>query len=263
MGLSLHRFVRENPIGVALLCVVGLSAFFLAFPGVDLWFSDLFYRSRGGFWLRRNDLLGLLRTSHDVLLVVFVIALVASPVIKIARPGRPSPIAPNVVVFLLSTLILAPLVLVNAVLKNNWGRPRPIQVDAFGGDAPYVEVWRISQWCDTNCSFVGGEASSATWFIAVALVLPPRCRTAGVVVAALYAGLLSLNRIAFGGHFLSDVMISVALTLLVIAVAYRVVILRPPRWLANATLEHGLTRLGEALLGAKAAGAGARRDSID
>jgi lipid A 4'-phosphatase len=243
MGLSLHRFIRENPIAVALLCVAALSAFFLAFPGVDLWFSDLFYRSRGGFWLRRNDLLGLLRTSHDVLLVVLVVAL----------------IAPNVVVFLLSTLVLAPLLLVNAVLKNSWGRPRPIQVDTFGGDAPYVEVWRITDWCTSNCSFVGGEASSATWFIAVALVLPPRFRAAGVALAVAYAGLLSLNRIAFGGHFLSDVLISIALTLLVIAIAYRIVILRPPRWLENATLERGLARLGEALRGGpKAAGPGGR-----
>lgn len=247
--MSLKPLVRENPVAVALLAVAALSAVFLAFPGIDLWFSELFYRSRGGFWLRRNDLLGLLRTSHDVLLVVLVVALIASPAIKIARPAQPSAIPPNVVIFLLTSLVLGPLLLVNAVLKNNWGRPRPIQVDAFGGDAPYVEVWRITDWCPSNCSFVGGEASSATWFIAVALVLPPRFRTAAVALAVAYAGLLSLNRIAFGGHFLSDVLISVALTLLVIAIVYRVVIQRPPRWLENARLERGLTRLGEAIRG--------------
>lgn len=247
--MHVQRFIRENPIAVVLLGVAALSAFFLAFPGIDLWFSDLFHRDRGGFWLRRNDLLGLLRTSHDVLLAVLVFALAASPVVKIARPGRPSPIPPNIVVFLLVSLVLGPLLLVNAVLKNNWGRPRPIQLDAFGGDAPYVEVWRISDWCASNCSFVGGEASSATWFIAVALVLPQRFRAAAVTVAIVYAGLLSLNRIAFGGHFLSDVLISVALTLLVIALTYRFVIRNPPRWLENATLERGLARIGHALRG--------------
>lgn len=247
--MSLKPFVRENPIAVALLAVAALSAFFLVFPGIDTWFSDLFYRSRGGFWLRRNDLLGLFRSTNDALIAITVVALFASVAVKIARPGRPSPIAPNVVVFLLSTLVLAPLLLVNVILKNSWGRPRPVQVDTFGGDAPYVEVWRISDWCDTNCSFVSGEASSAIWFVAVALVLPARFRTAAVALAVAYAGLLSLNRIAFGGHFLSDVLISFALTLLVIAIVYRVVIQRPPHWLENATLERGLTRFGEALRG--------------
>lgn len=247
--MSLKPFVRENPIAVALLAVAALSAFFLVFPGIDTWFSDLFYRSKGGFWLRRNDLLGLFRSTNDALIAITVVALFASVAVKIARPERPSPIAPNVVIFLLSTLVLAPLLLVNVILKNSWGRPRPVQVDAFGGDAPYVEVWRISDWCDTNCSFVSGEASSAIWFVAVALVLPKRFRTPAVLLALAYAGLLSLNRIAFGGHFLSDVLISFALTLLVIAVVYRFVIQHPPRWLENASLENGLCRLGQTLRG--------------
>ena len=127
----------------------------------------------------------------------------------------------------------------------------PHDPSAFGGAAPYVEVWRISGWCDTNCSFVSGEASSAMWLVAVALVLPIRIRGPAVVVAVAYAALLSLNRIAFGGHFLSDVLIAFALTLLVIAVVYRVVILRPPRWLENATLEAGLARIGHALRGGR------------
>ena len=69
------------------------------------------------------------------------------------------------------------------------------------------------------------------------------------VVAIVYALLLSLNRIAFGGHFLSDVVISFGLTLLLIAVVHRVVIERPPKWLSNQALEGGLTRLGRAMRG--------------
>ena len=249
--MSLGRFVRDNPIAVCLLAVAATSAFFLVFPGVDPWFSELFHRSRGGFWLRRNDLLGLFRQTNDVLIVVIVVALIASVAVKIARPDRPSPVPPNVTVFLLSTLVLGPLLLVNVVLKEHWGRPRPIQVDLFGGDAPYVEVWRITDWCAGNCSFVSGEASSAIWLVAVALVLPRAIRIPAVVVAAVYALLLSLNRIAFGGHFLSDVLISFALTLLVIAVVYRFVFRAPPDWLRNEALESGLARFGRALRGGR------------
>jgi membrane-associated PAP2 superfamily phosphatase len=247
--VTLVRFLRANPIAACLLAVAAASALFLAFQGIDLRFSDLFYRTKGGFWLRRNDALGLFRATNDILLAIIVAGLIASVAVKLARPERPSMVPPNIVVFLLSTLVLGPLLLVNVILKNTWGRPRPIQVDAFGGDAPYVEVWRITDWCAANCSFVSGEASSAIWLVAVALVLPKSVRAPAVVAAVAYALLLSLNRIAFGGHFLSDVLISFGLTLLLVAVVHRAVIERPPKWLSNETLESGLTRLGEALRG--------------
>jgi membrane-associated PAP2 superfamily phosphatase len=243
------RLARANPIAACLLVVVAASLFFLAFPGVDLWFSELFYRSHGGFWLRRNDLLAFVRGTNDILIGLVVVALLASAAVKIARPGRPSPVPPNVAVFLFSTLVIGPLLIVNVILKDHWGRPRPVQVDAFGGDAPYVAVWRITDWCDSNCSFVSGEASSAMWLVAVALVLPRSVRVPAVATAATYALLLSLNRIAFGGHFLSDVLISFALTLLVIAVVHRVVLERPPAWLRNEALEAALTRMAMALRG--------------
>jgi lipid A 4'-phosphatase len=249
--VSLLRFLRANPIAACLLLVAAASVVFLIFPGVDLWFSDLFYRAKGGFWLRRNDALGFFRATNDVLIAAVVAVLIASVAVKLARPDRPSPVPPNTVVFLLSTLILGPLLLVNVILKNSWGRPRPVQVDAFGGEAPYVEVWRITDWCDTNCSFVSGEASSAIWLVAVALVLPRSVRGPVTAAAIVYALLLSLNRIAFGGHFLSDVVISFSLTLLLIAVVHRAVIERPPKWLSNEALEGGLTRLGRAMRGGR------------
>lgn len=246
---SLLRFLKANPIAASLLLVAAASAVFLVFPGIDLWFSDLFYRAKGGFWLRRNDALGFFRAINDVVIAAVMVVLIASVVVKLARPERPSPVPPNTVVFLISTLVLGPLLLVNVILKNNWGRPRPVEVDLFGGDAPYVEVWRITDWCEYNCSFVAGEASSAIWLVAVALVLPKSVRRLATVVAIVYALLLSLNRIAFGGHFLSDVVISFGLTLLLIAVVHRVVIERPPKWLSNQALEGGLSRLGRAMRG--------------
>jgi len=243
------QLVATHPIAAALALVVIATAIFLAFPQIDLWFSQLFYRSRGGFWLRKNDMLGLFRSTNDVLIAAIVVVLIAAVAAKLARPEKPAPIAPNIVVYLLSSLVLGPLLLVNVILKNTWGRPRPVQVDLFGGDAPYVEVWQITDWCDRNCSFVSGEASSAIWLVAVALVLPKSVRLPATALVVAYAILLSLNRIAFGGHFLSDVVLSFGLTLLLVAVLHRIIIARPPASLSNAALEAGLTRIGWALRG--------------
>jgi hypothetical protein len=63
--------------------------------------------------------------------------------------------------------------------------------------------------------------------------------------------MFSLNRIAFGRHFLSDVLLAWGLTLLIIAVTHRIVVERPPAWLANQRLEAGLTNLGLRLRGTK------------
>ena len=129
---------------------------------------------------------------------------------------------PNIVVYLLTTALLGPILLVNVILKANWGRPRPVQVDLFGGDALYVEVWRITDWCEQNCSFVAGEAAAAMWLVLIAMVLPKSLRAPVTVVALIYVLLVSVNRIAFGAHFLSDVVIAFGLTLLVGAVVYQI-----------------------------------------
>ena len=58
---------------------------------------------------------------------------------------------------------------------------------------------------------------------------------------------LSLNRIAAGGHFLSDVLLAWWMTLAVIAFAYRFLYLQPPPALTGAALEAAMTRAGEAI----------------
>ncbi len=241
------RLPTAYPLATCAVFVVVISAFFLAFPAVDIWFSGLFYKEPKGFFLRNNPVLKQLREIAYLAIVLVVAWLILQVAIKLARPEEPSYVPPSITAFLLSTLIAGPLLLVNIILKNNWGRPRPITVDLFGGELPYVEVWRITSYCDTNCSFVSGETASAFWLMALALVVPRRFRLPTAIVTAVYAAILSVNRIAFGGHFLSDVLISMGLTLLVIVAGYRLFITNPPRWLANERLEAGLTRLGEKL----------------
>lgn len=89
-----------------------------------------------------------------------------------------------------------------------WRRPQPIATDLFGGEAPLQKVWGISDWCDSNCSFVNGEASFAAWLVAAALMAPRRIWTAVTALSAFYAFAVSINRIAFGGHYLSGVVLA-------------------------------------------------------
>src|SRR5436853_2752538 len=92
---------KAGPILLALLAIAAISAIFLAFPDIDLWASGAFYAPGHGFTLAVNRTLVAFRNSADVLVAVAVIVLLASVGIKLARPGRQSPIAPGKVLFLL------------------------------------------------------------------------------------------------------------------------------------------------------------------
>ena len=119
--------------------------------------------------------------------------------------------------FVVWSVLLATVVLVNLILKELWGRPRPFQVDILGGDQPFVLPGTISDYCDSNCSFVSGEASSATWLFTLLVFLPKRWRLASAAVLTGYMVFFSGLRIAFGRHFLSDVVLSVLFTFCIIA----------------------------------------------
>jgi membrane-associated phospholipid phosphatase len=81
------------------------------------------------------------------------------------------------------------------------------------------------------------------------VLLPPRWRVAGLKVLFGLTLALSLNRIAAGGHFLSDVVIAWGMTLAVVTIAYRYLYLTPPPALAPERLEGSLTAAGEGIRG--------------
>ncbi|WP_051241982.1 phosphatase PAP2 family protein [Stappia stellulata] len=224
-----------------------VSVFFLAFPQVDQAATGLFYDAQAGFRAASDPFFMRLRELGP-----FLVKLVAggSLVVLVAAaifPRLPDLVSLRAPLFLLSTLALGPGVLVNAVFKNNWGRPRPNAVDLFGGDAPYVEVWRISNYCARNCSFVSGEASSSFWLVTLALLAPPRWRAGILWVVLPLCLVLSANRVAFGGHFLSDTLLSWGLTFLVILGLYHLFYRSPPELLREARLRRGFAGIAVGL----------------
>jgi membrane-associated PAP2 superfamily phosphatase len=116
--------------------------------------------------------------------------------------------------FLLITLILGPGVLVNAVFKNHWGRPRPKHIVQFDGTQPYRPPLLKGE-AGTAKSFPAGHPSVAFAYAAIFLLLrPKRPRLAWAVLGAstaIGAG-MGAARMAAGGHFLSDVLWSALIT---------------------------------------------------
>jgi len=59
--------------------------------------------------------------------------------------------------------------------------------------------------------------AGATYLFAPASLTPPPIRPYAYALVAVYAGAVGLLRIAYGGHFFSDVALSALFTLLILA----------------------------------------------
>jgi len=223
--------------------LAAISILFIAYPALDLHVAALFHVD-GGFPASQNPSLVALRGLGKTLVILASAILIASLALKLVRAARPMPIRASHIWFLLASLALGPGLIVNGILKSFWGRPRPIQVDLFGGGAPFETAWTISGACQSNCSFVSGEAASAVWLLGLVLLAPPRYRVAFSIAVGLLAFALSLNRLAFGGHFLSDMLISWAITLVVMLGLARLMLEEPFRARIDAATESALGQLG-------------------
>lgn len=121
----------------------------------------------------------------------------------------------RVTAYLLGALALGPGLIVNVILKDNWGRPRPSTIQEFGGSFYFSPPLVISGQCDENCSFSSGHGALGFWPLAFALLAPPKARPWAVAAALAFGSAVGFVRIAQGGHFLSDVIFSAVVVITV------------------------------------------------
>jgi lipid A 4'-phosphatase len=169
---------------------------------VDLPLSSWFYHAGEGFFLDRTWPAQLLYHGTPWLMGSIATALLAA----LAWGAATSSLrVRNAAAYALLALALGPGLLVNGVLKEYWGRPRPEQIARFGGSSSFVPPLQPSRQCQHNCSFVSGHAAAGFYLITGAWIWPRRRRT--WLIAGIGAGgLIGLARIVQGGHFLSDVL---------------------------------------------------------
>jgi membrane-associated phospholipid phosphatase len=117
----------------------------------------------------------------------------------------------------LGSLVIGPIVLVNFILKSFWGRPRPSETLDFGGHLDFVQAGSMAGKCLSNCSFVSGEAAGAGWLVCVVLLVPQPLRSALLPPLAAISLLAPALRVAFGAHYLSDVVLGWLSSLVVFA----------------------------------------------
>jgi lipid A 4'-phosphatase len=181
----------------------------------------------------------------------YVVAAAVAPAVlallmRVLRLRRRAPMSQRAALFVILSLLLGPGLLVNGILKEHWGRPRPGSVTEFGGDLVFKPWWDPRGGCNSNCSFVSGETSSATWLAAPAILVPAPWRYLALSGAALYTVLIALARLLAGGHFLSDVIFAGIFTGLVIWAVHGFLYRWPSTRPDDRTLDMPRQQIGEA-----------------
>lgn len=214
-------FIRRRALALSLAALAVLSLVFLAVPGIDIAVSR-WAGGADGFAARHDLALQAVRAAGLAATRLAVVALVLLGIAKLVGHRLGRLVGTMDYLFLATTLAVGPGLLVNRLLKEFWGRPRPLQTDIFGGDWPFMPAWVPGGACPGDCSFVSNEAASSLWLVSLAFVVPARERLPVAAMTLAWALVMSVNRIAFGAHYLSDMLIAWAITAAVLAAGWRI-----------------------------------------
>src|SRR5262244_2092592 len=147
--------MNRTGLVIALLIGAGVGLVFAVWPQLDIAISQLFFDSaRGVFPSQYSKLAAHLRDGFNYTTAALVAPAGIALILKLLLPQRRMLIAARAALFLIATIALAPGLMANVILKENWNRPRPIEVKQFGGDLAFVPWWDPRGTCDKNCSFV-------------------------------------------------------------------------------------------------------------
>lgn len=235
--------MNRTGLFIALGLSVVIGGLFGIYPDLDLRLAALFYDpSIRDFPLRLNPAAGFARDAAMWVAWAFALPSIVALVVKLVRPDRPLLVSGRTVAFLLLTMLMSAGVLTNFTFKSFWGRPRPVAVTQFNGPLPFMPWWDPRGQCPKNCSFISGEGATAYWTLAPAALAPPSWRPLAYTGALVFGTVTSGLRMAFGGHFFTDVTIAGLVTFLVIWLLYALIYRWKSTRLSDQRIDAALTR---------------------
>jgi lipid A 4'-phosphatase len=190
--------------------------------GEDLAWANAFYQKGGphGGWIYARDhpwdWLYDYGEFPGIVMAIGALALyIASRYGRAARRYA----RPSLVVVL--AVVIGPGLVVNGILKDCWGRPRPSDLIVFGGT---LEFRKASQpeIGGGGKSFACGHCSVAYAVVSAGAFFPyyPIASATMVVAGIAFGTVVGLARMAQGGHFATDVLWSAVIVLAIIAALY-------------------------------------------
>lgn len=182
------------------LVLLGLAAIvFMTWPELDLKVARLFYR--GGRWIGADQ--PGIEGFRQLLSVIAITLPVATVGLWLLRRALGQVGGGRAALVLVLSLALGPGLLINAGLKESWGRARPSQIVEFGRDRAFTPALIPTNQCGRNCSFASGEVAMAFSLLTLAW-LAGRHRWIAMLPGLVLGVAMGVARMSAGAHFLSD-----------------------------------------------------------
>jgi lipid A 4'-phosphatase len=198
--------MRPPPILLKLLAATAILAIlFIAFPEIDLRFQAMFYDPEAWRFPLDGHPVALF---YDACMRVFAWLLFGSLGLAtlVRLCGRTLlGLTWQRLGVIWGTLVIGLGLVGHLLLKNEFGRARPKYIIEFGSSADFSPAWIPVSACDSNCSFISGEAGLGYATIAFALMVPAPWRRLTLAGAIAFGSLIAMARIVTGSHYLSDV----------------------------------------------------------
>ncbi len=203
MSLTRRSLVIDFILPLATILLLSLV---ISLGDLDRGLAVQFYRPADGWFLRQHwfwvllydyGMLPGLMLSGGGLLVLSAGAFVH----RLRRYWRPA-------TFLLLVALLGPGLLVHAVGKDMWGRPRPVDTRDFAGQRDYHSVFDRAG-PKMGKSFPSGHAAIGFFTMAPFFIWRRRNRRRALLWltgGCAYGLLMGVGRMAQGGHYLTDIL---------------------------------------------------------
>jgi len=234
---------------ITLVIAVVVSVFFAVDPKLDLDISAPFFHAEPPtlFAVNAQPWVQGMRAAARVLITLLALPGFLALLGKLILPHRRMLISGRAALFLVVTIAIGPGLITNVMLKEHWGRSRPIDIQQFGGTDRFTPWWDPRGDCPSNCSFIAGEPSGAFWTLAPAALTPPQWRALAYVGAIAFGAGIGALRIGAGAHFFTDVVFAGVFMYLVVWAVHGFIY----RWRATRISEdsigRALTRAAEAV----------------
>jgi lipid A 4'-phosphatase len=240
----MNRTGLKIVLGVA--AVVGIL--FAIFPQLDLDISSLAFQPHppdfiinAQPWVRHS------REGARFLITLLVLPGFLAILGKLILPHRRMLISGRAALLLVVSIALGPGLLTNVILKNHWGRSRPIDVQQFAGTDRFTAWWDPRGDCPNNCSFIAGEPSGAVWTLAPASLAPLELQPLAYGAVVAFGVAIGVLRIGAGAHFFTDVVFSGVFMYLVVWAVHGFIYRWRATRLGDEAIERWLAGAGEAL----------------
>ena len=206
--ISLNINKLNSNIFFLSLIIFFVSIIFLTVGGsIDLYVGNLFYKGNQVFSLQSFIYITIIEREFFLPFVIFYILII--PLISLYLPINKIyfglKFSFKKIIFLWLSFTFNLIVFVNILLKGFWGRARPNDIVELGGQEVFTPWFKISEGCNSNCSFVSGDASVGFSIIGLFFLTNNK----NFLWLAIFSGFfLGLIRILEGGHFLSDIVMA-------------------------------------------------------